>query len=61
MVRDTKCISINHLTHCRVCQAEAITSRQNLESDPPEVSYLLIIATLAEGLTGSESDLRPTP
>ena len=58
---DNKWPLINHFTHSNDDKLGAIGARHILESDPPEVSYLLIISTLAEGSSGTKSDLRPTP
>jgi hypothetical protein len=38
-----------------------IPRHQAREIDPPEVGYLLIMATRADRSTGEKSDLRPTP
>ena len=56
-----KCLLINHFTLDRDGETGAIVVRHILESEPPEVSYLLIIATRSEGSMGTKSDLRPVP
>ena len=56
-----KCLLFNHFDRCRAEKPELISPNQNTDSDPPEVGYLLIIATLAKPSSGENTDLRPTP
>ena len=39
----------------------SVRASQFAGTDPPEVSYLLIIAPLADRSLGAKSDLRPVP
>lgn len=40
---------------------EVILAGLIVQTDPPEVSYLLIIAILVQPWLGKKLDLRPTP
>ena len=42
-------------------EAEVTRVNQIVDSDPPEVGYLLINSPPAERSMGEKSDLRPTP
>jgi hypothetical protein len=45
----------------RAGEAEVTRVNQIVDSDPPEVGYLLIIRTLADRSTGKKSRLTPIP
>jgi hypothetical protein len=60
-VLNTKAFIMSTLECDRVGESEVIWARHIVDSDPPEVGYLLIMETRAGRPTGEKSRLAPIP